>query len=163
GREYDDSHNKDVWVISAAGGPLTKISDHEFEDDLPRWSPDGKQIVFAGRTARRQFPKLYLADATGGHPSRMIAEEMDLIPPDLHWGPAPGEVRFESGVKGTTHVFRIDLASHKLAQVTSGERAVRGFDINEKAGIMTYLANDFQHLDDLYVSRLDASGERQLT
>src|SRR5450755_401515 len=63
GQEYDGGHNKDVWVIPAAGGALTKISDHAFEDDLPRWSPDGKQIVFAGQTARREFPKLYLADA----------------------------------------------------------------------------------------------------
>jgi len=163
GHEFDNGFNKDVWVISAEGGPLTKISDHEFDDDLPRWSPDGKQIVFAGRTARRQFPKLYIADSSGGRPSKLVVEELDLIPTDLHWGPGPNELRFESGAKGTTHVFRVDLAAHKFAQVTSGERAVRGFDINVKAGIMTYLANDFEHLDDLYVSRLDATGERQLT
>ena len=163
GHEYDGGHNKDVWVISAEGGALTKISDHEFEDDMPRWSPDGKQILFAGRTARRQFPRLYLADAGGGSSSRLAVENLDLIPTDLHWGPGANEARFETGVKGQTHVFRVDLAAHKFAQLTSGERAVRGFDMNGKAGIMTYLANDFAHMDDLYVARLDASGERQLT
>ena len=56
GQEFENGHNKDVWVISAEGGPAARISDHAFEDDLPRWSPDGKQIVFAGRTTRRQFP-----------------------------------------------------------------------------------------------------------
>ena len=29
--------------------------------------------------------------------------------------------------------------------MTKGERAFRGFDFNPKAGVMTYLANDFQH------------------
>ncbi len=28
---------------------------------------------------------------------------------------------------------------------------------------MAYFANDFRHLDDLYVSALDGSGQRQLT
>jgi dipeptidyl aminopeptidase/acylaminoacyl peptidase len=162
GREYDDSHNKDVWVMSADGGALTKISDHAFDDDLPRWSPDGKQILFAGRTARRQFPKLYVAASTGGPASKLIADDLDLIPGNLHWADA-NEVRFETGVKGTEHIFRIDLTTRKTAPVTSGERSVRGFDINEKAGVMTYIANDFEHLDDVYASALDGSGERQLT
>ncbi len=80
GHEYDGEFNKDVWVISAEGGPLTKISDHAFDDDLPRWSPDGKQILFAGQTARRQFPRLYLAPADGGSPSRLVSGGIDLIP-----------------------------------------------------------------------------------
>jgi dipeptidyl aminopeptidase/acylaminoacyl peptidase len=162
GREYDDSHNKDVWVISADGGALTKISDHAFDDDLPRWSPDGKQILFAGRTARRQFPKLYVAASTGGSASKLIVDDLDLIPGNLHWAGA-NEVRFESGVKGAEHVFRIDLSARKTAPVTSGERSVRGFDINEKYGVMTYIANDFEHMDDIYASAPDGSGERQLT
>jgi dipeptidyl aminopeptidase/acylaminoacyl peptidase len=162
GREYDDSRNKDVWVISADGGALTKISDHAFDDDLPRWSPDGKQILFAGRTARRQFPKLYLAASTGGSASKLIAEDLDLIPANLHWAGA-NEVRFETGVKGTEQVFRVDLSARKAVPVTSGERSVRGFDINEKTGVMTYIGNDFGHMDDLYASALDGSGERQLT
>ncbi len=163
GHEYDEDHNRDVWVIAATGGSLTKISDHPFEDDLPRWSPDGKQILFAGQTKRREFAKLYIAPATGGVASQLITQDLDLIPGALHWGPGPNEVRFETGYKGTEQVFRVDLSSHKTSPVSKGERAVHGFDMNEKAGLMSYLANDFDHLDDLYVSALDGSGERQLT
>ncbi len=82
GKEYDGGENKDVWVISADGGPLTKISDHDFDDTMPRWSPDGKQIIFAGQTARRQFPKLYIASSAGGAKSTLASEDTDLIP---HW------------------------------------------------------------------------------
>ena len=42
GKAFDESRNTDVWVISAEGGPLTKISDHAEEDNSPRWSPDGR-------------------------------------------------------------------------------------------------------------------------
>ena len=137
GHEYDDSHNTDVWVISASGGALTKISDHAFEDDLPRWSPDGQRIVFAGRTTRRQFPKLYVADAKGGAPSSLVVDNLDLIPVGLHWGHGPNNLRFESGFKGATQIFGVDLAARAVTPVTHGERSVHAFDINEKTGLMT--------------------------
>jgi dipeptidyl aminopeptidase/acylaminoacyl peptidase len=162
GHEYDDSHNRDVWVIAATGGALTKISDHAFNDDMPRWSADGKQILFAGQTARRQFQKLYLAPASGGAASHLITEDLDLIPTELHWA-GPNEIRFQTGFKGTEQIFRVDLKAHKTSAVTRGERSYHGFDLNEKAGLMTYFANDFEHPDDLYAAALDGSGERRLT
>jgi len=162
GKAYDDSHNTDVWVIPAAGGTLTRISDHDFEDENPRWSSDGKQILFAGQTAIHQFPKLYVADSSGGAASQLAVKDLDLIPGDLHW-PAPGSVLFTAGVKGETHIFRADPAGHTFRAVTSGPRDIHAFDVSKSTEKMVYLANDFQHLDDLYVSNLDGSGERQLT
>src|SRR5262249_30320235 len=131
GHEYDQSDNKDVWVIPAAGGALTKVSDHDFDDASPRWSPDGRQIVFAGQTQRRQFPKLYLTSSDGSAKSTVISQDLDLIPTALQWGPGLRELRFETGFKGTTHVFRVDLDSRKISQVTTGERGVRAYDVNQ--------------------------------
>ncbi|MGC1415057.1 MAG: S9 family peptidase [Candidatus Acidiferrum sp.] len=162
GKAYDGSHNTDVWVIPAAGGALTKISDHAFEDENPRWSPDGKRILFAGQTAVHQFPKLYLADSSGGSPSQLAVKDLDMIAGELHW-PAAGSVFFTAGVKGETHIFRADLGSRTFSAVTSGPRGIHAFDVNESAGKMAYLASDFQHMDDLYVANLDGSEERQLT
>ena len=162
GKAYDGSRNTDVWVIPASGGALTKISDHPFEDESPRWSPDGKQILFTGQTERHQFRKLYLADSVGGSASHLAVNNLDLIPGELHW-PSTGFAWFVSGVKGETRIFRADLSAHSFAPVTSGPRDVHAFDLNESSGKMVYLANDFQHEDDLYVAALDGSGERQLT
>ena len=163
GKEYDAGHNKDIWVIAAEGGPLARISDHEYDDTQPRWSPDGHSIAFTGQTARREFPRLYVAPAAGGAKSSLVVENLDLIPTELHWGPAAQELRFETGYHGTLQIFRVDMAAHSFAQVTKGERAVRGMDFNAKAGVMIYVANDFQHLDDLYAAALDGSSERKLT
>jgi len=162
GKENQENSKKDVWAIPAVGGALTKISDHAFDDSMPRWSPDGKQIVFAGQTERRQFPKLYIAPAAGGK-STLVADDLDLIPTALQWGPGARELRFESGYRGTTQIFRVDMDARKVAQVTTGERGIHGFDINPKAAEMTYLANDFRRPDDLCLSGLDGKGERQLT
>jgi dipeptidyl aminopeptidase/acylaminoacyl peptidase len=162
GKAYDDSHNTDVWVIPAAGGTLTKISDHAFEDENPRWSPDGKQILFTGQTAVHQFPKLYIAGSGGGAASQLAVKDFDNVAGELHWQ-MPGSVLFAAGVKGETHIFRADPVAHTFSAVTSGPRGIHAFDVSESSGKMVYLANDFQHPDDLYISNLDGSGERQLT
>jgi dipeptidyl aminopeptidase/acylaminoacyl peptidase len=162
GKAYDDSHNTDVWVIPAAGGTLTKISDHAFEDENPRWSPDGRQILFTGQTAVHQFPKLYIADSAGGAASQLAIKDLDIIPGELHW-PAAGSILFAASAKGETQIFRAEPAAHTFAAVTSGPRGIHAFDVNESAGKMAYLVSDFQHLDELFVASLDGSGERQLT
>ena len=161
GKAYDDSHNTDVWVIPASGGSLIKISDHDFEDVSPRWSPDGEQIIFAGKTSVHQFPKLYLADSSGGHASAPALKDLDLIPTQLEWSSAA--LLFQANIKGEAQIFRADLATRGFEAVTKGARRVQAFDINNSAGKLVYLANDFQHLDDLYVSNLDGKSERQLT
>jgi dipeptidyl aminopeptidase/acylaminoacyl peptidase len=162
GKAYDDSNNTDVWVIPANGGALTKISDHPFEDESPRWSPDGRQILFTGQTERHQFPKLYVADSSGSAASHLAVNGLDLIPTELHW-PASGSVYFAAGVSGQTQVFRADPAAHTFGAFISGPRGIHAFDVNPAAGKIVYLVNDFQHLDDLYIANLEGRGERQLT
>lgn len=162
GKAYDNGHNTDVWTIPASGGALTKISDHPYDDESPRWSPDGAQILFAGQTALHQFPKLYVSSSAGGAVAQLAVKDLDTIPGDVHWA-AANTAFFAAGVKGETHIFRADLSVHTFSTVTSGPRGVHAFDIAESSGKMVYLANDFQHLDDLYVANLDGSSERQLT
>jgi dipeptidyl aminopeptidase/acylaminoacyl peptidase len=162
GHEFDGSHNKDIWVISKEGGALTKISDHEFEDDQPRWSPDGKRIAFAGRVNRREYPRLYIAPSEGGQ-SAIASRALDVVPVNLRWGPGRDELRFEAENQGELHIFQIDWSGQNISSLPTGKRAVHAFEVNERAGVMTYLANDFRQLDELYVARLDGSNERRLT
>ena len=164
GKEFDENRSTDVWVINADGsGKLTKISDHDESDNQPRWSPDGKWIAFAGEVKDRDHPKIWLAPATGGAASTLAANGLDLIPGGLEWSADGKSIYFETGVKGELHLFRVDVPSKAVKQVTSGPRAVRSVDFNFGSGKMVYLANDFKHLDDLYVADLNGRNERKLT
>ena len=163
GKEYEENRNADVWVISAEGGPLTRISDHDEADNSPRWSPDGKTIAFVGRVREDEHPKIWLASSAGGAPSTLAAKNLDLIPSDLDWVEDGRALYFQTGVKGESHLFRIDVISRELSPVTSGPRAIRGVDINDKTRRMVYAANDFKHLDDLYVADISGQNERKLT
>ena len=163
GKEYEENRNSDVWVISAEGGKLTKISDHDESDNQPRWSPDGKWIAFTGEIHDRDHPKIYLAPSRGGVPSVLAVNGLDLIPNGLEWSDDGHSLYFETGVKGENHLFRVDVPAKIVAQVTSGARAVRSVDFNFASGKMVYLVNDFKQLDNLYIADLNGSNERRLT
>ena len=163
GKEYEENRNTDVWVISASGGKLTKISDHDEADNQPRWSPDGKWIAFTGEVHDRDHPKIWLAPSMGGAPSTLAANGLDLIPGGLEWPEDGKSIYFESGVKGENQLFRVDMVTKAISQVTSGARAIRGVDFNFAGEKMVYLANDFKHLDNLYIADLNGRNERRLT
>lgn len=163
GKEYEENRNTDVWVISASGGKPTKISDHDEADNQPRWSPDGKWIAFTGEVHDRDHPKIYLAPPTGGAPSILAANGLDLIPGGLEWSDDGKSIYFEAGVKGEYQLFRVDVAAKSVSPVTSAPRAIRAADFNFAGGKMAYLVNDFKHLDDLYVADLNGRNERRLT
>ena len=162
GKAFDEGHNTDVWVIDTNGGSLTKISDHPTADNSPRWSPDGQTIAFLSSVPEKSHPKIWLAPASGGA-ARLAADGIDLIPANLRWAADRQSLYFETGYRGTSQLFRVDLAARKATQVTSGDRTVRAVDISEKTGKLAYAVNDPTHLDDLYVADLNGRNERPLT
>jgi dipeptidyl aminopeptidase/acylaminoacyl peptidase len=165
GKEFDLDRNSDVWTIPAAGGPLTKISDHVGPDTSPRWSPDGTRIAFVGAEDEDAPPMIYVAPASGGK-SVAINNNFDQTASDLMWAEQGRALYLNSGVKGETHLYRMDAtpgaSSGAISAVTTGPRAVRSASVHEASHKIAYLSNDFTHLDDLYVR--DATGaEHPLT
>jgi len=163
GKAFDEGHNTDVWVVDANGGELTKISDHEEGDNSPRWSPDGQTIAFLGAVPEKSHARIWLAPSRGGAASRLAADGIDLIPSALRWAEGGKALYFETGVKGTSQIYRVDVAARRAAPVTSGDRTVRAADISDRTNRIAYTVNDPTHLDDLYVADLNGRNERQLT
>ena len=161
GKEFDFSHNTDVWTIPAAGGLPTRISDHAGPDRSPRWSPDGRRIAFLGSADEEDQPQIYLAPSEGGRPSTPIGRDFDQLVSDMAWAEQGKALYFASPVKGENHIFRIDAASGHVTALTSGPRAVHNFALHETT--LAYLANDFTHLDDLYLRDASGGPEHQLT
>ncbi|MEO8449916.1 MAG: S9 family peptidase [Gemmatimonadota bacterium] len=151
GKESDGDENSDVWVIPAHGGEPVKISDHAHADNSPRWSPDGATIAFIGRSTDADPPAVWIAPSSGGAGSKLVYPSLEYYPGELRWA-GSGALAFGTGNRGETHSYRLDIATGKVVALTQGARAVRSVSVHEPTGTMAYLANDFTHLDELYVA-----------
>jgi serine/threonine-protein kinase len=63
----------DVWIQRLAGGALSRLTFEGTNNQRPRWSHDGREIVFV--SDRGGIPALYRQRADGSTPARRIATE----------------------------------------------------------------------------------------
>jgi dipeptidyl aminopeptidase/acylaminoacyl peptidase len=154
--------NNDIWVIAASRGPLARINTSQGSLRMPRWSPDGSRIAYSGALSEADAPKIWIAPAAGGGKPVPASKELDLVPAEMEWE-SEHELYFEAGWRGESHLFRLDPQGGKVGPVTSGRRSIHRFEIHKEAGIMAYAANDFKHLDDLFVADLAGGREKRLS
>jgi tricorn protease len=51
----DENYNSEVWIVPSAGGDRYNVSRHPDDDIAPRWSPDGRRLVWTARRADNTF------------------------------------------------------------------------------------------------------------
>ena len=57
--------NREIYVMGANGSNPRRLSNNDFDDWNPAWSPDGKRIAFTSSRAGNQ--EIYVMDADGGN------------------------------------------------------------------------------------------------
>ena len=72
-RTVDDKHAA-VWIVSATGGTARRLTDDAVDASYPRWSPDGRLILFTGRPADAADGLDLWLVAAGGGPSKVLFE-----------------------------------------------------------------------------------------
>jgi dipeptidyl aminopeptidase/acylaminoacyl peptidase len=64
-----------IFIISAAGGEAQQLTDGDFADSDPAWSPDGAHLAFiSARHEERDYDNasdVWIIAAQGGHPRRL--------------------------------------------------------------------------------------------
>ena len=172
-----DSHQRDeysyeradLWVADMQG-QVRRLTDDGFEYDSPVWSPDGHSLVFRRAQSLSQIIKarqnhgaaidLYRIAAEGGSIEN-LTPEFDLIPN------APrsnaDSIYFNAEAGGDTHLFRMPAGGGKPEQITKGNRNLSGFSFAEKSDRIAYAASDPEHPAEAFTSRIDGSGEIQVS
>lgn len=65
-----------VWTVDIASAEVTQLTDGQYDEQSPRWSPDGKQIAFISNRSESpdltpELDDIYIMPAGGGEPRRL--------------------------------------------------------------------------------------------
>jgi Tol biopolymer transport system component len=107
-----------LWKANADGSNPVQLTDPPMEAFLPRWSPDGKQIVFTGFSSQGDSND-YIIPAEGGNPEKLLPDDKGF---QLHadWSPDGHKIVFNSVSSSETPKFVVrllDLDSHQVTAV----------------------------------------------
>lgn len=188
--ERRDNYDSTIWVIDRiTGKPLIYFGGGS--GLWPRWSPDGKQLLFLSKRTMREGEKgneLWIAPTDGGEPRLVLRLKGGIDAP--RWMPDGNRIVFlsavgeeEKGVKvirrmplwsngaGFTyhalkHVHVVDVSSGSFRQLTSGDMNVTYVSPSNEGHKIAYAASTDERnpmITDLYVMDINSGVSRKLT
>src|SRR5687767_12732673 len=122
----------DLFIADVATGSLRQLTDDVFADLQPAWSHDGRRIAFVTErlssdlpTLRVGPPRLAVVELTSGD-VRAIDVGVGATHLNPQWSADDRQLYFIGDPGGVANVFRIDLASRAIDQITNVATAVSG-------------------------------------
>jgi Tol biopolymer transport system component len=86
----------------------------------PRWSPDGKKIVFF-QVYGDKPPRMYEVSSDGGSPQSLLAEDTQTLS-DPNWSPDGNKIVFSGSGTNPASVIRIlDLTTHQVSTLPGSQ------------------------------------------
>ncbi|MCI0620854.1 MAG: CadC family transcriptional regulator, partial [Acidobacteria bacterium] len=110
-----------LWRSKVDGRERRQLSFPPMQVVWPRWSPDGKQIVFTGSMPGKTW-KTYLISAEGGQPEQLIQDER--VEHDPSWSPDGNSLVFWAGTPrdpSTAVTYLIEMRTRRLTKLPGSE------------------------------------------
>ncbi|MGD0628096.1 MAG: protein kinase [Terracidiphilus sp.] len=121
---YTSNPDGALWKARQDGSKPIQLTDAPITAFLPRWSPDGSQILFTDMSQLPATVKAYVVPSEGGSP-RMLLPEDDGFQTDPNWSPDGRKVVFCKGWnqnQSQKSVLRIlDQASRQVTTIPGSD------------------------------------------
>ena len=155
----------DIYLLNLNDDSVKKIVDQTGPDSNPRFSPDGKQIVFVSAMGDKLYfasnSKLAVVNAGGGAP-HSITDSFDESPGLLDWN--RDGIYFTGLQKTASHLFRVDPATAKVSRISRPDDLMAGsFSLNRSGDRMGFVAASPTSMNEVFVSSTKDFAPRKLT
>ena len=113
----DDGERFSICKLSLSGSGIECISDHEFCDSNPKWSPDGKMIAFDAFVAAQDYG-VFVVPSNGGEIVRLMDRGKPIDASSPQWSPDGKTIAFTSSELGISNIGIWDLQSESVEWIT---------------------------------------------
>ncbi len=171
-RNEQDYERTDLWTVGT-GGTLTRVTDDLFVYGGVDYSPDGRYLSYArtfgtDKVIREKLdhggPRdLFVRAADGSGAQVNLTADWDLEPGATTWSPDGALLYFTAGVRGESHLFRVSVPAGRVEQVTTGHHRIGSVTFDRAMQSMAYTVTTHDRPGEVYVARIDGSGERKLS
>jgi len=114
-----------VHVIDVATGDTRRLTEGEFDDALPRWSPDGKRLLFSSRRETvRTNSDLFVISADGGAPTKLATRDADGESLEGDWSKDGSRIAFTTNMRRRYEIAVASLADDEVIKVEPLTRSI---------------------------------------
>ena len=152
--------NQDLYLLPAGGGLEKRLTDDAALDGLPRWTADGKRILFTSeRTGRPQIWELTLES---GRQRRV--RENDFTEYQVDESPDGKQLAFLSNAKGAEHLWLWTYAAGEpRALVEHGKSSILGNPDWSPDGKQITFSSNWRLGHHIYVAAVDGGPARRIS
>lgn len=101
----------EIWTVDVSDGALTQLTDRVGPDTAPRYSPDGRRIVYLGYDDQKMGYHnggVYVMDADGGNVTA-LTEDLDRTVSEARWAGASNRLYIRYDDSGDVVLASLDM------------------------------------------------------
>ena len=150
--------NSDLYRIDQRGAILERLTSRTSTESNPRWSPDGKRLVFISN--RSGSIQIYQRDLETGEVNRMTYEGGANVEPN--WSGNGAYIVFAGMRNGRFQIFFMDREGEYVRQITDGPHSSEQPVWSPRGRQILFVSKRHYH-SKLYIVNADGSHKRRVT
>jgi dipeptidyl aminopeptidase/acylaminoacyl peptidase len=140
-----------VHVVDIGTGKKRALTDGASDDAQPRWSPNGKRLLFSSRRETvRTNSDLFVISAEGGTPTKLVTRDVDGESLEGDWSKDGTHIAFTTNVRRRYEVALATLKGDEVVRVDPLTKSI--FDEKEPAWRPDGRAVLYLHNEDAEIS-----------